>query len=106
MIYSHKPQRSGKSIITNTNHPPQDPPPPSIPLKVGEAFIPIEDTTPPVPESHIIEEQIVEEQIPDILIDNTIPPVMDVCPKCDSIPPSLKPKLSIFTRIKRFFWRR
>ncbi len=46
MIYSHKPQRSGRSIPTNSNNPPQDPPPPSSEIP----DILIEDTTPPVPD--------------------------------------------------------
>jgi hypothetical protein len=45
LIYSHKPQRSGRSIPTNTNNPPQDPPPPP--------------------------------EIPDVLIEESTPPVMD-----------------------------
>lgn len=32
MIYSHKPQRSGRSIHANTNNPPQDPPAPPLKL--------------------------------------------------------------------------
>jgi len=31
LVYSHKPQRSGRSIQANTNNPPQDPPPPPPP---------------------------------------------------------------------------
>ena len=57
MIYAAKPQRGGRSIPTNTNNPPQDPPPTEIPLEPTEVFIPIESTAPPVPE--IIEEPIV-----------------------------------------------
>lgn len=64
MIYSHKPQRSGRDIQANTNNPPQDPPPPSeTPQPIVETpipeivipDIPIEDTTPPVPEPCIHE---------------------------------------------------
>ncbi len=55
MIYAAKPQRGGRSIQANTNNPPQDPPPPQtasiIPeLGPNDVFIPIENTTPPVPE--------------------------------------------------------
>ena len=60
LIYSHKPQRSGKSIVSNTNNPPQDPPPPS---------------------KTIIEPTIIEPTIVEPII---------VSPKCDTIPPSLK----------------
>lgn len=68
MIYSHKPQRSGRSIASNTNNPPQDPPPNKAiiwkfyhkkqepetllteTLPTTEVFILIEDTVPSVPE--------------------------------------------------------
>jgi hypothetical protein len=62
LIYSHKPQRSGRSIQANTNNPPQDPPPPSeiiIPeIIIPETVVPdilIADSTPPVPEPCINE---------------------------------------------------
>ena len=60
MIYSHKPQRSGRSIQANTNNPPQDPPPPS-------KLIGLDD----IPK--------VSYEIPDIPIENTIPPVPELC---------------------------
>jgi len=61
LIYAAKPQRGGRNIQANTNNLPQDPPPPPTETKVipeleqTEVFIPIENTTPPVPE--IIEEE-------------------------------------------------
>ena len=73
MIYSHKPQRSGRSIPTNTNNPPQDPPPPPK-----------------------IEEKIKDEPIIDIPISDTTPPVVDICP--EEIPiktPKPKPVIKI-----------
>ena len=51
MIYSHKPQRSGRSIAANTNNPPQDPPPPPEIIPKDFIITPdvlIEDSTPPV----------------------------------------------------------
>ena len=57
MIYSHKPQRSGRSIQANTNNPPQDPPPPPETI-IPETIVPdilIADSTPPVPEPCIQE---------------------------------------------------
>ncbi len=51
MIYAAKPQRGGRSIQANTSNPPQDPPPvPEIPIEPTEVVIPIESTSPPVPE--------------------------------------------------------
>ena len=42
MIYHHKPQRAGKSQPTNSNYPPQDPPPKKIIQTISDA--PIKDT--------------------------------------------------------------
>jgi len=64
MIYSHKPQRSGKSIPTNTNTPPQDPPPPPE--------IPVNE----IPNVVEIPVEIIPE-IPDVFIEDSTPPVMD-----------------------------
>ena len=85
MIYSHKPQRSGRSIPANTNNPPQDPPPPpkDIP-KVSE--IPID--TPPVPE-------------PCIKV-TTPKPQKKIVPKQQPTP-KLSLFQKIFQKIKRFF---
>ena len=44
MIYSHLPQRSGRSIQANTNNPPQDPPPQIIKEK---PTVPIPDVITP-----------------------------------------------------------
>jgi len=44
MIYSHLPQRSGRSIPSNTNNPPQDPPPQIIDKK---QTVPIPDVLSP-----------------------------------------------------------
>lgn len=66
MIYSHKPQRSGRSIAANTNNPPQDPPPPpktkldiipKVSYEIPDIFI--EDSTPPVPEICIKEKLVI-----------------------------------------------
>ena len=73
MIYSHKPQRSGRSIAANTNNPPQDPPPP----KVLDTVTPPLDNIPKV--SHISE-------IPDIFIEDTTPPVPENCIEPIEIP--------------------
>ena len=92
MIYSHKPQRGGRSIITNTNNPPQDPPPPK------------------------------ETQIPDVFIEDSTPGIPEVCPEEKSfvatttwikepiVEPTIQPisisKLSqLFSRIKNL-WRK
>ena len=97
MIYSHSPQRAGRSIPTNTNTSPQDPPsPPEIP----DVFI--EDSTPPVMDT-------VPVTVPEIS-----KPVKKVTPKIskpvietpvDTVPE--KPK-SWFRRTlsKIIFWRR
>lgn len=125
LIYSHKPQRSGRSITANTNNPPQDPPPPPkevITLPVIEQ--PIVET--PVVEVPVIETPIVEApvietpgmqppvmDIPviDIPIEDTTPPVPEVCPEEElrlSKPVDTPtPKISWFkrfvARIKKFF---
>ena len=72
MIYSHKPQRSGKSIQANTNNPPQDPPPPNILTE-----IPIKDTIDTIPVDTI--PVSLDLQIPDIPIEDTTPPVPEIC---------------------------
>lgn len=64
MIYSHKPQRSGRSIQANTNNPPQDPPPPPENI-ILETIIP--------------EAKVLETIVPDILIADSTPPVLEPC---------------------------
>lgn len=80
MIYSHKPQRSGRSIAANTNNPPQDPPPPPDDKVIGLDDIPV------VP---------YETEIPDVLIEDSTPPVMPAIetPEIDivEIPEIVKP---------------
>lgn len=81
MIYSHLPQRGGRSIKANTNTPPQDPPPPK-------------DKTPTLPDTPIVNtpqipDVISEPVIPDILIEDSTPPVMDMEPThTKDIPPN------------------
>ena len=66
MIYSHKPQRSGRSISSNTNNPPQDPPSPN---KIN-----LDDIS-------IVSEVPVNTDlgIPDIYIEDTTPHITDIC---------------------------
>jgi len=70
LIYSHKPQRSGRSIPTNTNNPPQDPPSPPKDITL--------DDIPKVPYSETPLEPIVDIPIVDIPIKDTTPPVIDI----------------------------
>ena len=101
MIYSHKPQRSGRSISTNTNNPPQDPPPPklitpeiSIPdLQIPDIFI--NDTTPPVPEICIPEK-------PEITTPKI--PAKKVTPKIPA--KKVTPKIPVVPTIKKTLWWR
>ena len=86
LIYSHKPQRSGRSISSNTNNPPQDPPSPieekPIPLVVEEkpaVTLTIPEIT--VPEKIIIAPEKPSVEVPDIPIEDTTPPVPEVCPE-------------------------
>lgn len=119
MIYSHKPQRSGRSIASNTNNPPQDPPPPheekQITIQNGVQpeivqtipDIPIEDTTPPVPEVCTKDKltlpkvTLIKEHIPETKPKVTITPEIKV--------KQLEPKISWFkrfiNRVKGFFRR-
>ena len=107
MIYSHKPQRSGRGISSNTNNPPQDPPAPH-----DEKQIPIPIEIQPeitVPEK-IIREPEKLTQVPDIPIEDTTPPVPEVCleekpftPKATWIIepiPETKPKVTVTAKIK------
>lgn len=75
MIYSHKPQRSGRSIPSNTNNPPQDPPPPPD-KPIGLDDIPIVPYT----------------QVPDVLIEDSTPPVIDVLGKIPKVAKPIKAK--------------
>ncbi len=139
MIYSHKPQRSGRGISSNTNNPPQDPPAPheDKPLPIVEkseiiSNIPGYKITIETPKK-ITREPDKSIEIPDIPIDDTTPPVPEECPEdkpiipkvplvTDSIPEpkvidtsevkvdkQTAPKLSWFRklvmRIKKFFRR-
>ena len=114
MIYSHKPQRSGRSIQANTNNPPQDPPPPSkliglddIP-KVSYEIpdIPIENTIPPVPELCINEKLIIATTTPSTKIIPKQKPKISITEK----PQKEIPKMSLFrrflTKIKSVFGRK
>jgi len=89
LIYSHKPQRSGRSIQANTNNPPQDPPP-------------------PVPEPCVEEKLIItipEKKISKPQITKTTKPKPKVTPKV-----TVTPKVSLFrrfiTKILRIFGRK
>ena len=78
MIYSHKPQRSGRSIQANTNNPPQDPPPPND-TKIPN-ITPVVDTIIDTIVDTIVDTiPVVDLQIPDILIEDTTPPVPETC---------------------------
>lgn len=71
MIYSHKPQRSGRSITADCNNPPQDPPPPKLEKPIID--IPIKDTTPSVPELCIEEPIIIPKPVKKAKIVKEIP---------------------------------
>lgn len=64
MIYSHKPQRSGRSISSNTNNPPQDPPPPN---KIN-----VDDTPIIIPE---VPDVLIEAPVPDVVIEAPVPKI-------------------------------
>jgi len=103
LIYSHKPQRSGRSITANTNNPPQDPP------------------SPPAPKTVPIETPIVEiPVIPDVFIEDSTHPVLDAVIEKPVVKKSIKKqviekpiiekpaKVSWIKRLisKLFFWRK
>jgi hypothetical protein len=113
LIYSHKPQRSGRGISTNTNNPPQDPPPPkeeNIPIAVeekSEIIQTVPEITVPKKTVPKIEKQTLE--VPDVPIKDTTPPVPEVCPEEKPVLPKEiktklitepKPKVTITTQIK------
>lgn len=86
LIYSHKPQRSGRNISSNTNNPPQDPPSPVEEKPISpvveeqpKVTIPSPEIT--VPEKIIITPEKPSVEVPDILIEDTTPPVPEVCPE-------------------------
>jgi hypothetical protein len=84
LIYSHKPQRSGRGISTNTNNPPQDPPPPHEEKKIPPVVDEQPKVTLPSPEITIPEKIIVTHEkpsveVPDIPIEDTTPPVPEEC---------------------------
>jgi len=99
LIYSHKPQRGGRSIQANTNNPPQDPPPsPEKPI----IDTPLEKPIVVVPSDDSIS---VDLQIPDIFIEDSTPPVPEICintihlpkpeiPKQVQTPKITKPKIT------------
>ena len=105
MIYSHKPQRSGRSISANTNNPPQDPPPPKVDdiPKIPKTLepivdVPIKDTTPPVMD---IEEKVVVK--PPVKIEYTTPVIEKVVVK--PILVKAKPKTIVTPKIaKQSIW--
>ncbi len=116
MIYSHKPQRSGRSIQANTNNPPQDPPPPKdtlteipikdtiiTPLDLQIPDILIEDSTPSIPETCIEEQPILkipEKKIPKPQITKIQKQTPKVTPKIpQKVTPKIPPKVSFFRRI-------
>lgn len=84
LIYSHKPQRSGRNISSNTNNPPQDPPPPHeekqipTPIEIQPEII---QTVPEItiPEKIIREPEKPTQEVPDIPIEDTTPPVPEEC---------------------------
>ena len=102
MIYQNKPQRSGRSIPSNTNNPPQDPPPPPTPRDIPE------------PHKEII---TVKQQTPKPKVTRkprvTPKPTVTRTPKITSkvtTPKQPVPKPSWFARVaaffKKLFWRR
>jgi len=107
LIYGAKPQRGGRNIPSNTNNPPQDPPAPPIAIEPTEVFIPIENTAPPVPESHILDE-IIPEPITKEIIKPITKEIIKPITKEIIKPITKEPKVSIFRQIlsKLMFWRR
>lgn len=86
LIYSHKPQRSGRSISSNTNNPPQDPPTPVEEKPIAPVVKEQPTVTLPTPEITIPEKIIITPkkpsvEIPDIPIEDTTPSVPEVCPE-------------------------
>jgi hypothetical protein len=116
LIYSHKPQRSGRSITANTNNPPQDPPPPPDSIisesQITESQpqvidIPIEDTTPIseicVKEEKIVTKIVTKPTLPKIVTKPTLPKIVTK-PKVVKIIEKTQPK-SWFSRVlKKFVW--
>jgi len=115
LIYSHKPQRSGRGISSNTNNPPQDPPAPHdekkipIPIEVQpESIQTVPEIT--IPEKIIRAPEKPTQEIPDIPIEDTTPPVPEVCPEEKPFTPKAtliiepipetKPKVTVTAKIK------
>lgn len=113
LIYSHKPQRSGRNISSNTNNPPQDPPSPveekPIPQVVEEqpkVILPSPEIT--IPEKIIVTPEKPSVEIPDILIEDTTPPVPEACPEEKPFTPKAtliqepitEPKVTVTAEIK------
>lgn len=111
MIYSHKPQRSGRGITSNTNNPPQDPPPPHEEKQIPTSFEKQPEIITPVPEITVSEKIKPEhikkiQDVPDVPIEDTTPPVPEICPEEKSVLPKSsatkvpKPKITVTTEIK------
>ncbi len=113
LIYSHKPQRSGRNVSSNTNNPPQDPPPPVEEKPIAPVVEEQPTVTVPTPEIIISEKIIVTSEkpsveVPDIPIKDTTPPVPEVCPEEKPFTPKAtlirepipEPKVTITPEIK------
>jgi hypothetical protein len=86
LIYSHKPQRSGRGIASNTNNPPQDPPAPHEEKIIPPVVDKIPTDTPKVreltdSEKKMLKPKIPIPEVPDIPIEDTTPPVPEECPE-------------------------
>jgi len=109
LIYSHKPQRSGRSITTNTNNPPQDPPFPHNKIhdiSFKNTIPPVPEICTPIPELSIPKEKIAPKIVPKITIKK--PVTVPTTPTTPTITTPTK-KTSWFTRIiskirKIFSW--
>lgn len=113
MIYSHKPQRSGRGIQSNSNNPPQDPPPPHEEKQISTPLEKQPEIITPVPKIVIPEKTKPEpkkkiQDIPDVSIEDTTPPVPEICPEEKSVLPKSsdikvpkpEPKITVTTEIK------
>ena len=113
LIYSHKPQRSGRSISSNTNNPPQDPPSPVEEKPISQVVEEQPKVILPSPEIIVPEKIIVTPkkpsvEIPDVPIEDTTPPVPEACPEEKPFTPKAtlirepisEPKVTIIPEIK------